>query len=128
MSRLQELYDISIAKYGYRISPRMPLRYRLARALQRMYMDTRNRDISMEHCILLTELLNHSLTNRRVACLEDPSRVRNMPHMIHITRLKAYPDGGTSIVSYYKPSIPAHVLQSDTGVRIENEDISELPF
>ena len=71
MCRLQELYDISIAKYGYRISPRMPLKYCLARAIQRMYMDTKNRDITMDHCMILTELLEHSLTTKRITCLED---------------------------------------------------------
>ena len=113
MCRLQELYDISIAKYGYRISPRMPLKYCLARAIQRMYMDTKNRDITMDHCMILTELLEHSLTTKRITCLEDSVPVRNKPNTELVTRLKGYPDGGTSIVMYYRiSSQPTTLLDS----------------
>jgi hypothetical protein len=109
MERLEKVYQMTINAYGYRISPRMPLRYRSARSLQRVYWDTEHKLLSMNAAYLLSSLLETSLLTRCVTSMELYKRNPKEPHKTYVTRYKGYPDGGVSILHYVKV-VPHHSM------------------
>ena len=115
MNRLENVYQMTIDAYGYRISPRMPLRYRSARSLQRIYWDTEHKLLPMDDAKLLSGLLELSLNTRCVTSMELSKTNPEEPYKKRITRYKGYPDGGVSILHYEKVA-PHHsmVLRSHT--------------
>lgn len=119
MERLEKVYQMTIDAYGYRISPRMPLRYRSARSLQRVYWDTEHKHLPMADAKLLSGLLELSLNTRCVTSMEIMKYAPNEPHRQLITRYKGYPDGGVSILHYEKV-LPHHsmVLRSHTAKKL----------
>ena len=119
MDRLERVYQMTIDAYGYRISPRMPLRYRSARSLQRVYWDTEHKHLSMNAALLLSSLLEASLLTRCVTSMEIIKYARNEPYRQLITRFKGYPDGGVSILHYEKV-LPHHsmILRSHTAKKL----------
>jgi hypothetical protein len=119
MDRLERVYQMTIDAYGYRISPRMPLRYRSARSLQRVYWDTEQKHLPMDDAKLLSGLLELSLNTRCVTSMELSKTNPDEPHRQLITRYKGYPDGGVSILHYEKV-LPHHsmVLRSHTTKKL----------
>ena len=119
MDRLERVYQMTIDAYGYRISPRMPLRYRSARSLQRVYWDTEHKHLSMADAKLLSGLLELSLNTRCVTSMELSKTNPEEPYRKQITRFKGYPDGGVSILHYEKV-LPHHsmVLRSHTAKKL----------
>jgi hypothetical protein len=109
MNRLERVYQMTIDAYGYRISPRMPLRYRSARSLQRVYWDTEHKLLSMGDANLLSGLLELSLNTRCATSIEIYKRNPKEPHKTYVTRYKGYPDGGVSILHYVKV-VPHHSM------------------
>lgn len=118
MGRLQEFYDRTIEHHGYRISPRMPLKYRVARSIQRMFMDERGQNITMGVATTLTGLVELSLNIGGMTCCEYYSAVRGSPHKRLVTRLKGYPDGGVSIF-HYEETLPHHPMILRSHVRLD---------
>ena len=110
---------MTIDAYGYRISPRMPLRYRSARSLQRVYWDTERKHLSMNAALLLSSLLEASLLTRCVTSMEIYKTIPEEPHKTLVTRFKGYPDGGVSILHYQK-ILPHHsmVLRSHVAKKL----------
>jgi hypothetical protein len=95
-SRLEAFYDKTITELGYRISPRLPLKYRITRLLQRIYDDERNENLSFSDAELMANLLQLSFNMGCETSLEYYTRIRGQPKVC-ITRLRGYPDGGVSI-------------------------------
>ena len=119
MNRLENVYQMTIDAYGYRISPRMPLRYRTARSLQRVYWDTERKHLPMADAKLLSGLLELSLNTRCVTSMELSKTNPAEPHRKQVTRYKGYPDGGVSILHYEKV-LPHHsmVLRSHVAKKL----------
>ena len=115
MERLERVYQMTIDAYGYRISPRMPLRYRSARSLQRVYWDTEHKLLSMNAAYLLSSMLEMSLTTRCVTSMELYKVAPKEPHKTYVTRYKGYPDGGVSILHYVKVE-PHHSITLSSDV------------
>ena len=109
---------------GYRISPRKPLTYRVARFLQRMYKDTRGKTLSDNCASVLASMLPLSVNMGFMSNLEFYKPIEGVPHKRVVTRLRAYPDGGVSVVSYIE-TLPHHPMRLRSHARREAEEAAE---
>jgi hypothetical protein len=121
MSRFQHMFEESIEKSGYRISPRMPLKYRVARFLQRMYNDTRGISLGDNCASILASMLPLSVNAGFMSNLEFYKPVEGVPHKRHVTRLRAYPNGGVSVAEYVE-TLPHHPMRLRSHARREAEE------
>lgn len=118
MSRFEHMFEESIEGAGYRISPRAPLRYRVARFLQRMYKDTRGNTLGDTCANVLASMLPLSVNLGFMSNLEFYKPIEGVPHKRYVTRLRAYPDGGVSIVEYVE-TLPHHPMRLRSHARRE---------
>ncbi len=124
MSRFQEMFEQSIEERGYRISPRMPLRYRVARFLQRMFKDSRNMNISMGTAETLAGMLQLSVNMGCPMTMEYYTDINKEEHTRIVTRMKVYPSGGVSFVRY-KEVMPHHPMRLRSHARREAEEATD---
>ncbi len=109
-SRLEAFYAKTVQDLGYRISPRLPLRYRLARCIQRIYDDERGEDLTFSEAEMMARMLQFSFLLGSESCTEYHTRVRgSRSPQIRITRIRGYPDGGVSI-KHWKKILPHHPM------------------
>jgi len=113
--RLEAFYAKTVAELNYRISPRQPLEYRIARCIQRVYRDERDEDLSLSDARLMGQLLHLSFTIGFETSMEYTTKVRARP-AVRITRLRGYTDGGVSIRHFIR-TIPHHPMRLRTRGR-----------
>lgn len=97
----------TISELGYRISERMPLKYRVARCIQRIYKDEMNRDVSWKDAEMLAPLMQLSYNAGFEVDIEYRTR-RGIKETI--TVLRAFPDGGMIIKKYVR-TLPNHPMK-----------------
>lgn len=124
MSRFQHMFDLSIEESDYRISPRMPLRYRVARFLQRMFKDSRNMNISMGTAETLAGMLQLSVNMGCPMTMEYYTDINKVEHTRIVTRMRAFPDGGVSFTRY-KEVQPHHPMRLRSHARREAEETAD---
>ena len=103
----EKFYQKTITELGYRISPRMPLKYRVARCLQRIYRDERSTDVSWSDAEMLASLLQLSYN---AGCLVDINYRTRRGIKETTTVLKAYPDGGMTVRKIHR-TLPHHPMK-----------------
>jgi hypothetical protein len=124
MSRFQQMFDESIEGSGYRISPRMPLRYRVARYLQRMFKEDSNITISLGTAETLGGMLQLSVNIGFPMTAEFYRYLDDEKHTRIVTRMRVFPNGGSSIVDY-KETLPHHPMRLRSHARREAEEAVE---
>ena len=103
----EQFYQKTISELGYRISERKPLKYRVARCIQRIYKDERSTDVSWYDAELLAPLMQLSYNGGFVVDINyrTQSGIKET-----ITVLKAYPDGGMTVRKIQR-TLPHHPMK-----------------
>lgn len=109
-TRAEAFYERTIAELGYRISPRLPLKYRLARLIQRIFDDERPEKLSLAEATMMGQLAQVSMNTGCHTETVYAGRVRGQPTQALITRLRGYPDGGVSI-RHWKKTVRHHPMR-----------------